>query len=220
MIPTPDSDAYRQIEAAHAAAVQCMKEAQLPGDLNALRSSTEELKRTTAEFRKALEHELTEIPGKGRLIRAEHQVLQQLARENQVDSCWVLDGIDRIEGGRVRELNLAARGLTSITALVRLTGLTRLDLRSNQLTEITSLEKLTGLTKLDLAFNHLDNITPLPNLTGLTELALTGNHLEDITPLAKHTTLRRLELYCNPLTNPGNDKVLAALHATGCRIWM
>jgi Leucine-rich repeat (LRR) protein len=212
-------NAYRELEAAHAAAGKVVEKALQSGDLRALRSSTEQLKRTTAEFREALERDVVEVPGKGRLFRAEHEALQQLARENQVDFSGVLDGIRKIEGGRVRKLDLTWRCLSAVRALAGLTGLSELYLTNNQLTDITALTKLTGLTRLDLRNNRLTDITPLAKLTGLTWLELGDNYLTNITPLKNLAGLAEIYIYNNPLTNRSTRPVLAALEENGCVVW-
>jgi Leucine-rich repeat (LRR) protein len=241
MTPTIAHNAYRKLEAAHAAAGEVVAEALESGNLKALTSSTELLRRTTAEFREALERDLVEVPGKGRLLRAEYEALQQLARENQIDFSKVLNGIGKIEGGRVRGLALSSLGLTSVTALAKLTGLTGLYLNNNQLTDITPLVKLSGLTELYLSGNQLTDITPLAKLTGLkvlwlnynnltditalakltglTEIGLSNNQLTDTTPLRTLTGLRSLGISNNWLITPANDAVLTALKAKGCNIF-
>ena len=190
-------NAYRELEAAHAAAGKVVEKALQSGDLRALRSSTEQLKRTTAEFREALERDVVEVPGKGRLFRAEHEALQQLARENRIDFGQVLNGLGKTEGGRVRGLGLFNLELTSVTPLAKLTGLRRLHLPNNKLTDITPLAKLTGLTRLLLNNNQLTDITPLAKLTGLMDLGISDNQL----------------------TTPANEAVLTALEAKGCRLF-
>jgi hypothetical protein len=232
---------YRKLEAAAAAAGTAHEKALQSGDLRALTSSTEVLRRTTAEFRKALAHDLIEVPGKGRLLRAEHGAIQEFARENQIDVTVVFSGIKKIEGGRVRNLNLGERNLTSIRALARLTGLmelylpvneltditplaglrslTWLDLSLNKLTDLTPLATLSGVTELDLACNRLTDITPLANLTRLTFLSLANNELTNISPLANLTELKRLNLIGSPLASPYHAPVLAALEARRCQIW-
>jgi hypothetical protein len=242
MTPTTAHNAYHELEAARAAAGKIVERAIRSGNLNALKCATEDLKRITTEFREALERELVGVPGKGRLMRAEHEALHQLARENRIDFSKVLCGIVKIEGGRVRDLVLSSLELTSVTALEKLTGLTRLDLSNNQLSDVAPLEKLTGLTRLDLSNNKLTDIAPLAKLTGLRVLSLFCNQLTNITPLANLTGLTVLHLSHNMLTDinplatlwrglkrilrvdnhhehPANDAVLAAFEAKRCKVW-
>ena len=219
MPPASAHNAYRKLEAAHVAAGEVVEEALQSGDLKALRFSTEQLRHTTAEFREALERDVVEVPGKGRLLRAEYEALQQLARENRIDFGKVLNGIEKIEGGRVRKLGLSRLQLTSVTALTKLTGLTALWLSFNQLTDTTPLATLTRLTSLGLSNNHLTDITPLAKLTGLTEIGLSNNQLTDTTPLRTLTGLRSLGISNNWLITPANDAVLTALKAKGCNIF-
>jgi Leucine-rich repeat (LRR) protein len=225
MSPTSAHSAYRRLEAAHSAAATIGNGALHSGDLKALTSSTEELKRTTAEFREALKREQVEIPGKGRLIRAEYEVLLQLARENELDPRTILNGICRIDEGRIRCLDVFDSGLSSITALARLTDLRELSLERNQVEDLASLTNLrklrklslastlpgdlrplanlTGLEQLFLSFSHLDDISPLANLTTLTELFLANNQIADITPLGGLRTLTRLDLDNNLVRDIG-----------------
>ena len=220
MTPTTAHNAYHKLEAAHAAAGKVVEKALQSGDLKALTSSTELLRRTTAEFREALERDVVEVPGKGPLIRAEHEALRQLARENGIDFSKVLNGIGKIEGARVKGLDLSGLGLTSVTTLTKLTGLTRLDLTNNKLTDIAPLANLTGLRVLSLFCNQLTNITPLANLTGLTVLHLSHNMLTDINPLATlWRGLKRILRVDNHHEHPANDAVLAAFEAKRCKVW-
>jgi hypothetical protein len=220
MTPTTAHNAYHELEAARAAAGKIVERAIRSGNLNALKCATEDLKRITTEFREALERELVGVPGKGRLMRAEHEALHQLARENRIDFSKVLCGIVKIEGGRVRDLVLSSLELTSVTALEKLTGLTRLDLSNNKLTDIAPLAKLTGLRVLSLFCNQLTNITPLANLTGLTVLHLSHNMLTDINPLATlWRGLKRILRVDNHHEHPANDAVLAAFEAKRCKVW-
>jgi hypothetical protein len=197
MTPTTAHNAYRKLEAAHVAAGKVVEKALKAGDLKELMSLTHELRCTTAEFREALERDLVDVPGKGRLMRAEYEALEQLAHENQIDFSQVLNGLGKTEGGRVRGLGLFNLELTSVTPLAKLTGLRRLHLPNNKLTDITPLAKLTGLTRLLLNNNQLTDITPLAKLTGLMDLGISDNQL----------------------TTPANEAVLTALEAKGCRLF-
>ena len=108
--------------------------------------------------------------------------LQRVWRdENAPVSSW--EGVTVGEDGRVVELYLDGKGLTSVpAALGRLTALQELDLNMNQLTSVpAAMGKLTALTRLGLGRNQLTSVpAELGGLTALEGLYLSWNQLTSV----------------------------------------
>ena len=74
----------------------------------------------------------------------------------------------------INNLSLAGNGLTDISALSGLGGLTTLNLSNNSIRDLTPLSTLTALRTLYLDNNPVTNLSPLYSLSGLTTLSLKG----------------------------------------------
>ncbi|HNX62261.1 MAG TPA: leucine-rich repeat domain-containing protein [Candidatus Limiplasma sp.] len=101
----------------------------------------------------------------------------------------------------ITEINLSGRGLTDISEVSALTGLTTLDLHNNKITDLTPLTVLTKLETLLLYDNRIVSLQPLSGLTLLTELSAENNRIADVAPLAGLTTLKKLYLQNNQITD-------------------
>ena len=112
----------------------------------------------------------------------------------------------------ITELDLSGAGITDVSALAGLTGLTTLKLSDNGASvfrklELGTLEGLTSLTTLDLSNNGLTtaDLGALPPLENLTSLNLSGNLLTDVKSLAvsHFPALTTLDVSENELTGAG-----------------
>lgn len=112
----------------------------------------------------------------------------------------------------ITELDLSGAGITDVSALAGLTGLTTLKLSDNGASwfrklELGTLEGLTSLTTLDLSNNGLTtaDLGALPPLTSLTTLNLGENLLTDVECLAvsRFPALTTLDVSENELTGAG-----------------
>ena len=116
------------------------------------------------------------------------------------------------EGGKVDSLILVGNGLEGMIpeSLVRLTGLTALDLKGNRLSGSipAALGSLAHLDFLDLSRNRLTGAIPmeLPHLTRLRVLCLNDNQLTGIVPegLGELPRLEILHLAHNRLQVPSS----------------
>ena len=111
------------------------------------------------------------------------------------------NGYARAADGRVMGLNLEGAGITGLSLIGGLTGLTLLQLGYNKISDISPLAGLTSLTELSLGDNQLTDLSPLAGLTALKILRLENNQLTDISPLAGLTALTLLSLDRNQLTD-------------------
>jgi Leucine-rich repeat (LRR) protein len=98
------------------------------------------------------------------------------------------------------ELSCRARGITSLTGIQSLLGLTDLDLTYNAISDPAPLTELVRLNRLLLAENPLGgDATWVAALTALMELDLGHTGLSDLTPLAALADLERLAIGNNGL---------------------
>ena len=109
-----------------------------PTGLAELTASNKELSAAVGEFRKDLEASLIALPSGAKILVGEYAALGELARLNEVNLEHVLAGVKEVSGGRVRGLDLTERGLTDVSPLSHLTGLTRLGLHGNPLSGASS----------------------------------------------------------------------------------
>jgi Leucine-rich repeat (LRR) protein len=100
-------------------------------------------------------------------------------------------------------LTAASVGITNLSGIENLTGLTSLWIRGNSITDIDKLSGLTGLTSLNLAANSITDISALSGLTGLTFLAINENEtISDISALSGLTNLEgTLWIHTNSITD-------------------
>ena len=97
----------------------------------------------------------------------------------------------------VKELNIAEKGLTDLSALKYFTGLQTLNCSRNSLTEL-DVSALTNLTSLDCSENALTTLD-VSKLTNLTSLDCYRNELTKL-DVSNLTLLTELDCYRNELT--------------------
>jgi len=131
----------------------------------------------------------------------EKQTGKKIKEMPLVEIMGASNGYARAADGRVVGLNLWGAGITDLSLIGELTGLTHLHLDANKISDLTPLAGLTVLTVLSLSDNQLTDVTPLAGLTALTDLYLYGNQLTDLSPLAGLTALKILRLDNNRLTD-------------------
>lgn len=101
----------------------------------------------------------------------------------------------------LKRLRLTDCGLTDLSFLENMTGLTELVLNKNVIQDITPLSGLTGLRELDLGDNQIREIAALKGLVNLLRLNLEGNQIQDISPLAGMREMQELRLGENLIEN-------------------
>ena len=105
-------------------------------------------------------------------------------------------------------------GITQLSGIEALTGLTQLSLGSNSISDVSPLAGLTGLNRLYLYNNSISDVSPLASLTGLTTLYLYDNSISDVSPLAGLTGLTTLYLDNNSIGGQGIGNVDALVSLT------
>ena len=124
-------------------------------------------------------------------------------------------------------INVAGKGISSITGLEFATNLRELDIRNNPITDLRPLANLTTLERLylsdlfpntptldlrplaslinlevlSLENTKVSDISPLSGLKKLRDLNLSHNDISDIRPLAGLTQLRTLLIQGNPISD-------------------
>jgi len=96
-------------------------------------------------------------------------------------------------------LGLFNNGLTDVSFLPSLLGLTSLDLSGNKIQDLSFLESLPGLTSLYLSHNNIQDLSFLESLPGLTSLYLHHNNIQDISFLPSLPGLTSLNLSFNKI---------------------
>ncbi len=97
-------------------------------------------------------------------------------------------GLELLKGRNMYALTLNNCGLTNISALSQLAGVSDLRLTDNQIEDISPLAGLTGIDYcLDLRNNNIRDYSPLRNMKNLRTLYVMGN------PVTDDETLRELE---------------------------
>jgi len=110
-----------------------------------------------------------------------------------------LTGIQNLTG--VTELYFAGNFIVDTSPLTALTGLRILDLGENEITDISPLSLLTELVALGVNENSISDISPVAGLTDLEVLALDGNAITDIGALTGLGFLQRLTLHDNQISD-------------------
>ena len=99
-------------------------------------------------------------------------------------------------------LSLAGRGITDISPLKHLGGISMLNLDNNAISDISALSGLTELMVLGLANNRITDLTPLGNLGGtLAGLSLAGNTHLNFAGLHPLNKLEVLDISGIPITS-------------------
>jgi len=91
----------------------------------------------------------------------------------------------------IKTLNIAGRGISSLSGMQHLTGLEFLNASMNRISDLNHLNELTELQSLNLNFNNISDIKPLENMKKLTDLSLNQNALTDISILSNGFNINR-----------------------------
>ena len=92
--------------------------------------------------------------------------------------------------------------------------LTTIDCSLDGITQLSGIEALTGLTQLSLGSNSISDVSPLAGLTGLNRLYLYNNSISDVSSLAGLTGLNSLYLDSNSIGGQGIGNVDALVSLT------
>lgn len=95
---------------------------------------------------------------------------------------------------KVEELNLAGKGLTSLSGLSNFKKLKKLNLSNNKITDLSGLSGLSNLQDLDISKNGVTSLESIKGLTNLTRLYANGNSIETVTGISNMTKLQSLSL--------------------------
>jgi len=134
---------------------------------------------------------------KERISPKARYTVEVLLEEVEAEDCLTAG----VKLSKITQLELNNEKITDITPLSRLTNLTELRLNNNEITDITPLSQLTNLTELQLNDNEITDIISLSRLTNLTTLYLGDNEITEITPLSRLTNLASLYLGDNEITD-------------------
>jgi len=126
-----------------------------------------------------------------------------------IDICGGQLDISTLEGARnLKELYLLGGGVSDVSPLAKLTGLTRLRVAgNNNVLDISPLAQLTGLKWLELSENRISDISPLVKLKNLTWLHVGGNMISDFTPLDGFSEDVTIINHSNPGFPEGGPKI-------------
>ena len=117
------------------------------------------------------------------------------------------------------QLVARSAGITDLTGIEQLTGLTTLDLSDNLLADISPLAGLPGLVFLDLEHNLIASLEPLALLQQLESLVLSHNEISDVSPLLEISSLQSLDLVGNPLSPASIDLHIPSLQERGVQVY-
>ena len=110
------------------------------------------------------------------------------------------------------QLDLSGRGITDISPLRHMTGLTMLNLENNSIADISPLANLKGVSVLGLANNKISDFTPIRGLgKSLIGLSIENNPAKDLSQLRGLTNLQVLDLTNVPITDLELGKYLRRL---------
>ncbi len=145
-----------------------------------------------ATFGKPLETDITDMA----FIQMVEEAADISLTRNDVGTVSLTEGnLEKMAS--VKELNIAEKGLTGLSALKYFTGLQTLDCSRNSLTEL-DVSALTNLTSLDCSENALTKLN-VSGLTNLTSLDCYRNELTEL-DVSKQTGLTKLDCAYNQLT--------------------
>lgn len=101
----------------------------------------------------------------------------------------------------LRELHISGSHISAdeLTAIGSLVGLQKLSLADCGLSTVTPLQQLNGLTYLDLNDNSVRNITPLSGMTMLQQLHMRGNALVSLDAMSNLVKLEVLDISYNSI---------------------
>ncbi|EJS5893775.1 InlB B-repeat-containing protein, partial [Listeria monocytogenes] len=115
---------------------------------------------------------------------------------NSISDLLPLSGLMKLE-----LIQFNSNQISNLSPLSNLTNLSVLILSDNKISDLSPLSGLTNLKKLQLSENQLSDLTPLSGLTNLTFLDMNKNKISDISPLANLTNLTNLYMSNNQITN-------------------
>ncbi|EAV9813613.1 internalin, partial [Listeria monocytogenes] len=115
---------------------------------------------------------------------------------NSISDLLPLSGLMKLE-----LIQFNSNQISNLSPLSNLTNLSVLILSDNKISDLSPLSGLTNLKKLQLSENQLSDLTPLSGLTNLTSLDMDKNKISDISPLANLTNLTTLYMSNNQITN-------------------
>ena len=107
----------------------------------------------------------------------------------------------------MKELYLLGGGISDVSPLAKLTGLTRLQVAGNRVSDISPLAKLTNLKWLELSENNIVDVSPLVKLKNLTWLHVGGNEISDFSPLDAFSEDVTIINHSNPAFPEGGPKI-------------
>lgn len=103
--------------------------------------------------------------------------------------------------GKLEHLILNNCGLSTISSLSQLTGLTYLDLSNNTLRDITAIASMTALNELNLQANVLTNIDSLSSCKELQKLNVSHNSIASLSPIFVIDSITTLDATQNNITS-------------------
>ena len=108
----------------------------------------------------------------------------------------------------LRELYLLGGGISDVSPVAKLTGLTRLRISGNrQVSDISPVAKLPNLKWLALAENNIVDVSPVAKLKNLTWLHVGGNMISDFSPLDGFSKDVTIIKHTNPGFPKGGPKI-------------
>ena len=147
--PTPEAsvaklaDSLTELQKSLDLSKAAFNEAIKSGDINAATLAHETLSKTLAAFRAAEKAAMVTLPGGERIAAIDYLGLKQLASDNNLALETVLDGVSSISaGGRVAGLIVNECGISNLSGLSKLGGLTTLNLDNNKIADLTPLDAL------------------------------------------------------------------------------
>ena len=118
----------------------------------------------------------------------------------------------------VQHIDAGDRGISDLSGIECLPGLTSLHVYDNDIADITPIETLTGLRFVDLDDNRITDLGPVSGLTALERLTAHGNQITDLAPLVANSGLGTgdyVELIGNPLDCTAQRANIDALTSRG-----
>ena len=180
---TTFESAYKTLQEAQAAAKEAARRGLETSDVEDLDLARENLIKASKTFCEALEQSSVQIKSKGgmaRLLRAEFEVLEKLAKDNDINITDIFGRV-LVEHGRIFSAYFENLELINISALSALTNLENLRLNGNRIVDASP---LTIANFAKLKFLHLSSnpLLKTPKLSAfIIKLHARGCHV-DINP--------------------------------------
>ena len=146
--------------------------------------------------------------------------LSELGLETIPEAVFELTWLEKLDVlglglGKIREIPLAIRQLTALTAfdcsgnqirdlspLSHLLNLQSLDCSSNPITDLAPISQLLNLQSLSCRNNQISDLSPISHLLNLQSLSCRNNQISDLSPIQNMVLSEQLEtlyLYGNPI---------------------